>query len=61
MLKTGGRQDTPLTGENTCLEALLTRDYGGSKLLEIIRDLNLSLDRAHSTVHDHSHLNYNKH
>ena len=55
-----GRQDTPLTGENTCLESLLNREYGGNKLIDIIRKLDLSLDRARRTVHDQNHLNYNK-
>jgi len=55
-----GNQDTPLTGENKCLEALLNREYGDNKLIDIIRELDLSLDRAHSSVHDHDHLNYNK-
>jgi hypothetical protein len=55
-----GSQDTPLTGENTCLEALLNREYGGNKLIDIIRELDLSLNRAHSTIRDHDHLNYNK-
>jgi len=54
------RQDTPITGENTCLEALLTREYGDNKLIDIILELDFSMDRSHSTVHGHDHLNYNK-
>ena len=50
--------------QNTCLEALLTRQYRGMKLIDIIRELALSPNRAQSTVHyhdhDHEHLNYKK-
>jgi hypothetical protein len=54
------RQATPIMGKNKCLEALLTRKYGGNMLIDIILELDLSIDRSHSTLHDHDHLNYNK-